>query len=85
MQIVIEIPEKVYSYIKREWEINDGDSPLNHVFNGVKNGIVLPKGHGRLFDGRDIVNGNYEIIGNTIYECEPALEADKEDNNADSD
>ncbi|MCR5727216.1 MAG: hypothetical protein K6G24_07105 [Lachnospiraceae bacterium] len=47
----------------------------------VRNGIVLPKGHGRLFDERDIVNGNYEVIGNRIYELEPIIEADKEANN----
>ena len=37
---------------------------------------ILPKGRGRLFDERDIVNGNYEIIGNRIYELEPIIEAD---------
>lgn len=43
----------------------------------VRRGALLPKGHGRLFDERDIVNGNYEVIGNIIYELEPIIEADK--------
>ena len=50
MQIVIDIPEKVYSYIKREWVENDFDSPMNNAMNGIKNGTPLPKGHGDLVD-----------------------------------
>lgn len=30
-----------------------------------------------MFDERDIVNGNYEVIGNRIYELEPIIEADR--------
>ena len=43
MQIVIEIPEKIY---------NDIQTKTEHgiIFNAVKNGTPLPKGHGRLID-----------------------------------
>lgn len=44
----------------------------------VLHGTPLPKGRGRLFDERDIVYGNYEIIGGMIYECDPVLGADLE-------
>lgn len=50
MQIVIDIPEMAYSYIKREWVENDFDSPINHAMNGIKNGMPLPKWHGDLID-----------------------------------
>ena len=50
IELVIKIPEKAYSYIKREWVEDDFDSPLNHVMNNVKNGTPLPKGHGDLID-----------------------------------
>lgn len=70
MQIVIDIPEKLYNRMKTYQGLDD-------TYVAVKHGTPLPKGHGRLFDERDIVNGNYEIIGNKIYEVEPIIEADK--------
>lgn len=78
MQIIIEIPK---SEIPKQQNIIE--IPL-HFIDGklCKAGgyefDVLPKGHGRLFDEKDIINGNYEIIGNKIYEVEPIIEADKE-------
>lgn len=86
MQVVIEIPEKVYSYIKREWIEDDFDSPLNHVMNGVKNGIPLPKGHGRLLDEKDILDtenndgGWYDLVDMPEYIAgvKPIIEADEE-------
>lgn len=49
---------------------------IDMFLKAFNNGTPLPKGHGRLFDERDIVDGSYEIIGNRIYELEPILEAD---------
>ena len=63
-EIVIKIPDKVYDYVSREWVKSDFDSPLNHVMNGVKNGKVLPEGHGALQDQATIVNN---IIKTNIY------------------
>ena len=48
MKLVIDIPDKVYTYIQREWEEYDFDSVVNHALNGIKNGTPLPKGHGNL-------------------------------------
>ena len=79
MQIVIDIPEKAYTYIKREWEVFDYDSPLVHVFNGVKNGVVIPKGHGRLIDAEKL--RSKWIFGKPekeeIDEAPTIIEADK--------
>ena len=44
MQIVIDIPEETYEYLK------DYDTGITVVDNAVINGIPLPKGHGRLID-----------------------------------
>ena len=50
MQIVIDIPEEKYNYIKKQ--VAEGiDNPLK-VY--IANGIPLPKGHGRLIDEDDI-------------------------------
>ena len=61
-EIVIKIPDKVYDYVSREWIESDFDSPLNHVMNGVKNGIELPKGHGELKDSRIVDRFKDRII-----------------------
>ena len=73
MQIVIDIPNWLYNAILEHKEPTYSQS----LGEAVRDGAPLPKGHGRLFDERDIVNGNYEIIGNKIYEVEPIIEADK--------
>ena len=76
MQIVIDIPEDDYYDILQYAELKVNTEFENLMIVAIKNGTPLPKGHGRLFDERDIVNGNYEIIGNKIYEVEPIIEAD---------
>ena len=73
ISLVIKIDEELYKQqLGSDWSGNIW------IHDAIVNGIQLPKGHGRLFDERDIVNGNYEIIGNRIYELEPILEAEKE-------
>ena len=74
IELVIKIPEDDYKEVKED--TYSGTPFENRVFSTIANGTPLPKGHGRLFDERDIVNGNYEIIGNKIYELEPIIEAD---------
>ncbi len=75
MQIVIDISEKMYEDCKVRNTLHYSPYDFSSM---IVSGTPLPKGHGRLFDERDIVNGNYEIIGNRIYELEPIIEADKE-------
>ena len=74
VELVIKIPEEKLNIIKNKMYCGIYDPDL---YKAIANGTPLPKGHGRLFDERDIVNGNYEIIGHKIYELEPIIEADK--------
>lgn len=48
MQIVIDIPEEYY---KIRESIENGSIESKMILNSLKNGIPLPKGHGRLIDG----------------------------------
>lgn len=73
-ELVIVISKEKLDIIKDKMYCGIYDPDL---YIAIANGITLPKGHGRLFDERDIVNGNYEIIGNKIYEVEPIIEADE--------
>ena len=75
IELVIKMPEELYEKIQ-ERKVNQYD--IDDICQSVFEGKTLSKGHGRLFDERDIVNGNYEVIGNRIYELEPIIEADKE-------
>lgn len=60
MQIVIEIPEEEYKIIK------NCTAPMTWSEHLIKNGIPLPKGHGRLIDA-DAIN-IHDI--SPIYEME---------------
>ena len=72
MQIVIDIPEETYQYMQSRFMYQGKDdlhlSVLEKACIAIKNGTVLPKGHGRLGDldalYTDISNGikagNYE-------------------------
>lgn len=47
MQIVIEIPEKIYKAIQDNTYCGISNSDM---YDAIRNGIPLPKGHGRLID-----------------------------------
>lgn len=54
MQIVIDIDAVDYEYIKHGCII-----PIkidNHIYNAIRSGILLPKGHGRLIDADELYN-----------------------------
>lgn len=62
MQIVIDISDNKYKYIKGlDDEITDYQTSLM-LYKAVKNGTVLPK-HGRLIDADDI--DNITVVHNT--------------------
>ena len=88
MKLVIDIPEKVYTWIQREWVKCDFDSVINHALNGIKNGTPLPKGHGRLIDAdaffksasiKFYTTNLFSHIISTIYNAPTVIEADKEE------
>ena len=80
IELVIKIPKELLEYFANHNCMSEDGwfSHSSELLDAFRNGKPLPKGHGRLFDERDIVNGNYEVIGNRIYELEPIIEADKE-------
>ena len=48
MQIVIDIPDKIYNDLQSRREANVAD--INTVFGAISGGIPLPKGHGDLVE-----------------------------------
>ena len=100
MQIVIYIDEDMYEYIKGlNNEFTDYRTTLA-LYDAVRNGISLPKGHGRLIDEKDMLHrleawnnlddkwdtAHYLFTRTRILEAPTIIEADKEvEGNADSD
>ena len=83
MQIVIDIPEE---YFRVRKSIQNGSIASKMILNSLKNGIPLPKGHGRLIDGDKLANAydtakNLDLYGcgGLIIEAPTIIEADKEE------
>lgn len=77
-EIVIKIPDDLYDAIidPNKWVTVER---INNIVRAVKNGKVLPKGHGRLIDADAVLE---EPIGNTYKDidiAETIIEADKEE------
>ena len=78
VEVVIRIPEK---YI--EGSLFNG---IEKIMKAVREGTVLPKGHGRLIDADEIqfensefdTYGDYCIAFDAIDQAETIIEADKE-------
>ena len=65
MQIVIDIPDKTYEYYVKL--SNKSDEQLSAYERLILNGKPLPKGHGRLIDGDDVLDRldsgyDYDVI-----------------------
>lgn len=77
MQIVIDLPNSLYANLQK---IKNGSIASGRILKIVKDGTVLPKGHGRLIDG-DALRKKW-IFGNversTIDDAPTVIEADKE-------
>ena len=93
MQIVIEIDEKQYEFIKQSmtmYKIKDYPALLYDICERIKNGTPLPKGHGRLIDADKTKDVMMDVMCGTGYQgdamwvveseyCSPTVvEADKE-------
>lgn len=71
MQIVIDISEDDYR------KVQDGRASVSMMRKVIRNGIPLPKGHGRLIDADTVL---VEPFGNTYKDidiAETIIEADK--------
>ena len=78
MQIVIDIPEKDYKFIKEQ--VDKRDYPDMSTGKAIANGTPLPKKHGRLIDADKLLEeyGKYDI-GFAVDGQPTIIEADKED------
>lgn len=80
MQIVIDLEDECIKKIEKVRFLIGGKEDIqlqNHVINAIKNGIPLPKGHGRLVD----INAfTFEVKGGDtlLVDAPTILEADKE-------
>lgn len=87
MQLVIEIPEDIYTHFLARFKYQDAnDMELNEfgkVGCAIKNGVSLPKGHGRLIDADALLRKHpefdtYPFPSTTIITAPPIIEADSE-------
>jgi hypothetical protein len=85
MQIVIDIPEEYYNFIKNHQYMDRyySISEASKIFCAIKNGTPLPKGHGRLVDMSEVLiklmqfyDGD-KTIGQCLDEVNTIIEADK--------
>lgn len=65
MQIVIDIPEKLYSAIKEDaYGVHHGV-----IYNAVRDGTPIPKGHGGLIDADELTLQIAELSGDILNPC----------------
>ncbi len=85
MQMVIDIDEDTYRYMQSRCKYqNKGDKGLNKFEEAgvvIKNGTILPKGHGRLIDADVVKEGignldGFGMLGRCIDEMPTVIEAD---------
>lgn len=77
MQIVIDLPDDVYSVIVKQYRKDKELQTRDNLYKAVANGTVIPKGHGRLIDADAVLA---EPFGNTYKDidiAETIIEADK--------
>ena len=77
MKVVIDLPEKLYNYIKSD----NYDEHLDRRFDykvrfAVKEGIPLPKGHGRLIDVNEYFSGYFNDAREFLDKAATIIEAD---------
>lgn len=79
MQIVIDIPEEEYEFIRDHEKENPfgWKSTKEIVRNAILNGIPLPKGHGELIDRNDLKYEKYNSYAYAIANAPTIIEADK--------
>lgn len=79
MKLIIDIQDFVYNHIK---EFNSTQLYELNVITAIKNGLPLPKGHGRLIDADKLLDENIDTFmlqTETKIRIAPTIiEADKE-------
>ena len=59
MKMIIDIPDKYKDNYKT---VYNGSRKADEILNAIKNGIVLPKEHGRLVDADKLGLTDFEIV-----------------------
>lgn len=75
VEVVIRLPQNLYFDVKNGHASN---IQRERVIEQVKNGTVLPEGHGRLVDADAILEDPYGNTYKDIDIAETIIEADKE-------
>ena len=80
MQIVIDIPDRIYYGAKNSITVN-GSEASQILIDAVKNSTPLPKGHGRLIDADALLKKHpefdaYPFPSTTIDNAQTIIEAD---------
>lgn len=75
MEVVIKISEEKLNTIKRKMYCGIYDSDL---YDAIRNGTPLPKGHGDLVDRNDLKYEKYNSYAYAIANAPTIIEADKE-------
>jgi len=80
IELVIKIPKRVYNYIRKYEHIANSD--VLDIKDAIINGILLPKGHGRIADIDKVLEEmkaarTYDIPF-ALERVKPIIEADKE-------
>lgn len=87
IELVIKIDEEQYEFIKESittyYEVKDYHALMYDICERIKNGIPLPKGHGRLKDTDELLRKHpdfdaYPFPSTTIDNAPTIIEADKE-------
>ena len=87
IELVIKIPEKVYTYMQSRFMYQNKGSKGLSLFEeagvAIKNGTPLPKGHGDLIDKSEAIISLFDYysgkktIGQCIDEVQTIIEKDK--------
>lgn len=75
MQIVIDIPEEIKSIIDKN---GTNEIVTETLWQAIKNGTPLPKGHGRLIDASRLMRVDHIILESQVDNAPTVIDADKE-------
>ncbi len=87
IELVVKIDEEIYTHFCQRYKYQDtndiGLSESTKVGVAIKNGTLLPKGHGDLIDRNDLLRKHpefdtYPFPSTTINNAKPIIEADDE-------
>lgn len=78
MQIVIDIPNDIYSAIVKQYRKDKELQTRDNLYKAIANGTPLPKGHGRLIDVSEYYKGSYNDAREFLDNAPTIIETDKE-------